>query len=105
VRSSAKGDDEQRALVWRGDRAGVHGAAPRGVGLRGSLRKAIMHAIDRRFMTAQHGFLAGRRIGTCRTACRDSRMSGTVRHFLGPDVGCYSYSVQAGLTLVSICKR
>jgi peptide/nickel transport system substrate-binding protein len=32
-------------------------------------------------------------------------MSGNVRHFLGPDVGCYSYSVQGGLNLVSICKR
>lgn len=32
-------------------------------------------------------------------------MSGSVRHFLGPDVGCYSYSVQSGLNLVSICKR
>jgi peptide/nickel transport system substrate-binding protein len=26
-----------------------------------SLRKAVLHAIDRRFMTAQHGFLAGKR--------------------------------------------
>jgi peptide/nickel transport system substrate-binding protein len=26
-----------------------------------NLRKAVLHAVDRRFMTAQHGFLAGRR--------------------------------------------
>ena len=32
-------------------------------------------------------------------------MSGAVRHFLGPDVGCYSYAVQSGLNLVEICKR
>jgi ABC-type oligopeptide transport system substrate-binding subunit len=32
-------------------------------------------------------------------------IAGNVRHLLGPDAGCYAYSPQAAIVLVSVCKK